>query len=157
MKETRQEKFRRIAENRMTRIFVNMNLIANLSNRNQYEYTENDINELFKAYDDKGNEVRAFFEPDYYPTQPLKNSFSFSGILEKSNGKETRQEKFRRVAENRMNRIYADMNLIANLSNRKNYTYSIQEVDELFQAYDDKGNEIQAFFEPLKEKFEFMN
>lgn len=49
------------------------------------------------------------------------------------------------------------MNLIANLSNRRNYTYSIQEVDELFQAYEDKGMEIRAYFEPLREKFSFLN
>lgn len=48
------------------------------------------------------------------------------------------------------------MNLIANLSNRRNYTYSIQEVDELFQAYEDKGMEIRAYFEPLREKFSFF-
>ncbi|WP_255247453.1 hypothetical protein [Paucisalibacillus globulus] len=157
MKETRQEKFRRIAETRMTRIFVNMNLIANLSNKNQYEYSEEDVNKLFQAYEDKGAEIRLFFEPNYISNEPLKETFSFSDALEKSNGNESKHKKFLRIAENRMNRIFADMNLIANLSNKRNYTYTIQEVDELFQAYDDKGNEIRAFFDPLKEEFTFSN
>lgn len=68
---------------------------------------------------------------------------------------ETRQEKFRRIAEKRMSRVFSDMSLIANLSNRKHYTYSIQEVDELFKAYEEKGKEIRDYFEPLKEKFTF--
>lgn len=157
MKETRQEKFRRIAETRMSRIFVNMNLIANLSNRNQYDYTEGDVYELFHAYDIKGNEIRTYFESDYSVDKKLKTTFSFSNVLEKTNEKETQREKFRRVAANRMNKVFADMNLIANLSNRRNYSYTIQEVDELFQSYEDKGNEIRAFFEPLKEKFTFIN
>ena len=72
---------------------------------------------------------------------------------------ETRQEKFRRIATKRMSRIFSNMNLIANLSNKKNYMYSQQKVDELFQAYHDKGKEIRAYFEsqspsqPLKEHF----
>ena len=59
---------------------------------------------------------------------------------------ETKEEKFKRVAENRMKKVFSDMNLIANLSNRKHYTYSVQEVEELFQAYHDKGKEVQAYF-----------
>lgn len=155
MKETRQEKFRRIAETRMNRIFANMNLIANLSNRNQYDYTKEDVNELFQAYSQKGDEIRTLFEFNNSSNPILTKTFSFSETIEKSNQKETMREKFRRVSENRMNRVFADMNLMANLSNKRNYTYTIQEIDELFQAYEDKGLEIRAFFEPLKEKFFF--
>ncbi len=153
--ETRQEKFRRIATRRMSRIFNNMNLIANLSNKKNYMYSQQEINELFQAYDDKGKEIRAYFESQS-PSNPLKKScFKFAENMERNTSKETKEEKFKRVAENRLNRVLSDMNLIANLSNRKHYTYSVEEVEELFQAYEDKGKEIKRYFEPLKEEFTF--
>ncbi|QWH41036.1 hypothetical protein EXW53_04850 [Bacillus mycoides] len=56
-----------------------------------------------------------------------------------------------------MNRVFAARNLIANLSNRRSYTYSIQKFNETFQYYEDEGIEIRAYFEPLREKFSFFN
>lgn len=155
--ETRQEKFRRIATKRMSRIFSNMNLIANLSNKKNYMYSQQKVDELFQAYHDKGKEIRAYFESQS-PSQPLKEPyFKFIENTERNTSMETKEEKFKRVAENRMKKVFSDMNLIANLSNRKHYTYSVQEVEELFQAYHDKGKEVQAYFEPLKEEFSFSN
>ncbi len=151
--ETRQERFRRIAERRMSRIFSNMNLIANLSSRKNYIYSEQEVNELFQAYMEKGKEVRKYFDSSITLKNTINSDFKFS----ESEGKtmSDKEEKFRRVAENRMSRVFSDMGLIANLSNRKHYTYSVQEVDELFQAYEDKGREIRAYFEPLKKEFTF--
>ncbi|MBD8027868.1 hypothetical protein H9636_14540 [Ureibacillus sp. Re31] len=155
--ETRQEKFRRIATKRMSRIFSNMNLIANLSNKKNYMYCQQEVDELFQAYHDKGKEIRAYFESQS-TSQPLKEPcFKFAENMERDTSKETKEEKFKRVAENRINKVFSDMNLIANLSNRKHYTYSVQEVEELFQAYHDKGKEVRAYFEPLKEEFTFSN
>ncbi|UJA36493.1 hypothetical protein [Bacillus velezensis] len=151
-KETRQDKFRRIAEKRMTRIFSDMNLIANLSNRNNYVYSDQDVEELFQAYEAKGKEIRLYFDSEIPIKQPLSTSFSFS---DKDKSNIAKNNKFKIVAEKRMDRIFSDMNLIANLSNKKNYNYSSQEIDELFQAYEDKGKEIRRYFEPLKKEFTF--
>ncbi|HFK1792707.1 TPA: hypothetical protein ACGXGE_005603 [Bacillus pacificus] len=153
-KETRKEKFRRIAEKRMTRIFSDMNLIANLSNRNNYVYSSQEVEEFFRAYEDKGKEIRAYFELDIPVKQPLSTTFSFS---DNNDSKEVKNTKFKSIAEKRMTRMFSDMNLIANLSNKKNYTYTAQEIDELFQAYEDKGKEIKRYFEPLKEEFTFSS
>lgn len=150
--ETRQEKFRRIAEKRMSRIFTNMNLIANLSSKKNYTYSEHEVNELFEAYMKKGQETKKYFESPITLKNNTISNFEFS---EDNNKKSIKEEKFRKIAENRMSRVFSDMSLIANLSNRKHYTYSIQEVDELFKAYEEKGKEIRAYFEPLKEKFTF--
>lgn len=150
--ETRQEKFRRIAEKRMTRIFTDMNLIANLSSKKNYMYSEQEVNELFEGYMKKGEEVKKYFES---PITLKNNTISNFKFLENNNEKNIKEEKFRKIAENRMSRVFSDMSLIANLSNKKHYTYSIQEVDELFQAYEEKGLEIKAYFEPLKEEFTF--
>ncbi|WP_238907165.1 hypothetical protein [Clostridium sp. YIM B02506] len=150
--ETRQEKFRRIAERRMSRIFSNMNLIANLSSKKNYMYSNQEITELFEAYMKKGAEIRKYFDSPITLKNNTISNFKFS---EDNKEKSVKEDKFRRVAENRMSRVFSDMTLIANLSNKKHYTYSVQEVDELFQAYEEKGLEIRAFFEPLKEKFTF--
>ncbi|ELU5587512.1 hypothetical protein SCB17_001944 [Clostridium perfringens] len=150
--ETRQEKFRRIAEKRMSRIFSNMNLIANLSSKKNYMYSEQEVTELFEAYKKKGEEIRKYFDS---PITLKNNTISTFKFSEDNNKKNVKEEKFRKIAENRMSRVFSDMSLIANLSNRKHYTYSIQEVDELFQAYEEKGLEIKAYFEPLKENFTF--
>ncbi|MEC1543726.1 MULTISPECIES: hypothetical protein [Bacillaceae] len=155
-KETRLEKFRRIAETRMNRIFTNMNLIANLSNKKHYSYSQQEIDELFNAYQNKGTEIRSLFENSSSSEIILSKEFSFSS-KENKNDDDEQNNKFRRIAENRMNRVFVDMNLIANLSNKKHYSYLSQDVDELFQAYENKGIEIGAYFEPLKEKFTFSN
>ncbi|QTB26600.1 hypothetical protein [Lysinibacillus sphaericus] len=156
-KETRQEKFRRIAETRMSRIFSDLNLMANLSNKKHYEYSSQDVKEIFDALYNKGRDVRTYFEDYSSSRQPLSKSFSFSNKEGKIQEKETKEEKFRRIAETRISRIFVDMNLIANLSNKKHYKYSIQEVDELFTAYENKIREIQFYFEPLTQNFTFSN
>lgn len=153
--ETRQERFRRIAERRMSRIFSNMNLIANLSSKKNYMYSNQEVNELFQAYMEKGKEIRKYFESPITLKITTNQNFKFSENNKENSVREDKEEKFRRVAENRMSRVFSDMSLIANLSNRKHYTYSVQEVDELFQAYEEKGIEIRAYFEPLKEEFTF--
>ncbi|WP_217581817.1 hypothetical protein [Lysinibacillus sp. GbtcB16] len=152
-KETREEKFIRIAEKRMSRIFSQMNLIANLSSKKHYSYTENEVKELFQCYEDKGKEIKLFFESSSNIDFPLPTEFSFSNAIER----EEKGEKFRKLAESRMSKIFTDMNLIANLSNKKNYSYNSFQINELFQAYEDKGKEIKLFFEPLNDKFTFSN
>jgi len=153
--ETRNEKFRRLGESRMSRIFLNMNSITNLSNKKNYMYSEHEIDELFKCYKDKGIEIKTYFETQITLQKPTNSIFTFSKCIKQDHQKETKEERFRRVAENRLSKVLSDMNLIANLSIRKHYTYSIQEVNELFQAYEDKGIEVRAYFEPLKDKFSF--
>lgn len=154
-KETRNEKFRRISRNRMTRIFVNMNLIANLSNKKNYNYKEEEINELFEAYYLKGKEVRSYFEQTEKTEKISEPYFIFKTKLDNEDIEDTKRVKFRKLAEQRMSRILYDMNLIANLSNRSHYTYTEQEIDELFQAYEEKGEKIKMYFEPLLEEFNY--
>lgn len=152
-KESREEKFIRIAEKRMSRIFSQMNLIANLSSKKHYSYTDNEIKELFQAYENKGKEIKGFFEPSSNINFPLSTEFNFSNATEQ----EEKGAKFRKLAESRMSKVFNDMNLIANLSNRKNYSYNPLQISELFQGYEDKGKEIKLFFEPLNDKFTFSN
>ncbi|EOO11488.1 hypothetical protein [Bacillus cereus] len=156
-KETRSEKFRRISKSRMSRIFVNMNLMANLSNKKNYNYIDEEINELFEAYEKKGREVSSYFDATEGVKGITEANFVFKVNLDNEDLQDTKRVKFRRLAEQRMSRIFHDMNLIANLSNKSHYTYTPQEVDELFQAYEEKGERIKLYFEPLLEEFKYSN
>lgn len=154
MKNERHQKFREISERRMTRVFENMNLIANLSNKKNYEYVVNEeIEELFFVYREKGEEIKSYFENNI-GVKPAITEFKFS---RKSDFEilEPKRKKFRELAEARMTKVFLDMNLIANLSNKTNYTYTIQEVDELFQAYEEKGRMVESRFLPLIKEFKY--
>ena len=48
-KETKRERFVRIAEARTNRILDNMRLLGNCSSKSNYEYTEEDVRKIFAA------------------------------------------------------------------------------------------------------------
>ncbi|MCH4242457.1 MAG: hypothetical protein LKF81_11240 [Prevotella sp.] len=47
--ENKREKFVRLAENRTNRIIDQIELLGNLSNTSAYEYSEKDVDKMFKA------------------------------------------------------------------------------------------------------------
>lgn len=49
MGETKKEKFKRIAEKRTNRVIDTMQLIGNLANTSSYEYSQKDVDKMFKA------------------------------------------------------------------------------------------------------------
>lgn len=151
MKESRNEKFRRISEKRMSRVFKNMNLLANLSNKHRYDFSVDEIEEMFEVYFDKGKEIKSYFGDDRPVNKPTISSFIFSN---KPIEDCERNLKFRNIAEKRLSRILNDMNLIANLSVKNHYQYNEGEVEELFNAYYVKGIGIKEFF-ILEEEFKF--
>lgn len=60
--ETKREKFVRIAETRTNKIIDMIKLLGNCSNKNAYEYTEKDINEIFSAIEKELKVARKKFE-----------------------------------------------------------------------------------------------
>lgn len=47
--ETKRDKFVRLAESRVDNALRNINLIGNLSNKSNYEYTQADVDKIIKA------------------------------------------------------------------------------------------------------------
>lgn len=47
--ESKRDKFVRLAEKRMDNILKGMELMGNLSNTNNYEYTQDDLNKIIKT------------------------------------------------------------------------------------------------------------
>ncbi len=60
--ETKNERFRRLADSRGERLRREIRLIGNLSNTKNYEYDQDDVNALFGPIDQAMNEVRKQFE-----------------------------------------------------------------------------------------------
>ena len=61
---------------------------------------------------------------------------------------ETRNERFRRLAATRGDRLIREISLLGNLSNQKNYEYSPTEVQELFEPIENELREVRAQFDP---------
>lgn len=57
----KREKFKQIAERRTVRAIYDLRLIGNLSNRNNYEYTEKDVNKILSTLQAELNELKAEF------------------------------------------------------------------------------------------------
>jgi hypothetical protein len=60
--ETNHERFKRLAEARVTKTIKDIRLIANLSNRNNYAYTPTDIEKIFKALEKELKVAKARFD-----------------------------------------------------------------------------------------------
>jgi len=59
--ETPEERFKRIAALRTNAILDRLRILGNLSNRQMYSYSEEDINKIFSAINKQFREVRAKF------------------------------------------------------------------------------------------------
>ncbi|MCK2200696.1 hypothetical protein [Corynebacterium callunae] len=62
--------------------------------------------------------------------------------------KETKKERFRRLAKSRGDRLLKEINLLGNLANKKNYDYDEADVDALFSAIENELRETKAQFNP---------
>jgi hypothetical protein len=61
MQEDKQAKFRRLAKQRGERILKDMRLLGNLSNTNNYSYTEDEVKKIFATLDDELKYARSRF------------------------------------------------------------------------------------------------
>ena len=59
--ETPEERFKRVAEARTNAVLDKVRILGNLSNRQMYSYSEEDINKIFSAINKQIKEVRAKF------------------------------------------------------------------------------------------------
>jgi len=64
--------------------------------------------------------------------------------------KETRKERFKRLAEKRTNNVIRNIRILANCSNRSSYDYSKSDIDKIF-------NTITAELKIARSKFTFRN
>ena len=65
---------------------------------------------------------------------------------------ETKQERFKRLAKLRGDRVLKDIQLLGNLSNRNNYEYSDQDVRKLYSALEEELRISKARFSSNKKR-----
>lgn len=66
----------------------------------------------------------------------------------KNAGSESRNQRFRRLAESRGDRLIREISLLGNLANRKNYEYSHHEIEALFGPIEAELRAVRALFDP---------
>ncbi|OZT13658.1 hypothetical protein CHN50_03530 [Priestia aryabhattai] len=62
MKETKSERFIRVAEARTNKIIALMELLGNCANRNNYEYTDQEVATIMKTLDTELAALKAKFD-----------------------------------------------------------------------------------------------
>ena len=60
--ETKRDKFVRLAENRMNNVLKGIELLGNLSNQNNYEYTQQDLNKIIKTLKEAVNDLEKVYD-----------------------------------------------------------------------------------------------
>jgi hypothetical protein len=60
--ESHNERFRRLAGKRVTRTIKDIRLIGNLGNRNNYEYTDDEVEKIFRTLEKELKLARAKFD-----------------------------------------------------------------------------------------------
>lgn len=63
-KSTRRERFENVAARRTQKILEFLDSLANCSNRNNYEYNENDVKKIFNAIKDRIKTTEAAFDKE---------------------------------------------------------------------------------------------
>ena len=61
--------------------------------------------------------------------------------------KETKDEKFRRLAESRVNTVLDRLRLLGQLSDKKNYEYTDEQVSKIFRAIDSELKDTKSKFQ----------
>jgi len=70
--ETKNEKFKRLAEKRVNNVIKQLELIGNLSNSSAYDFEEKDIEKIFKAIKIEVKKAELQFDKK----EPFKNKFN---------------------------------------------------------------------------------
>jgi len=65
---------------------------------------------------------------------------------------ETPNERFKRIATLRTNTVLDKIRILGNLSNKKMYSYSEEDIDRIFSAINKRLKEVRAKFNPHKQK-----
>ena len=73
-------------------------------------------------------------------------------VKEKVHG-ETKEEKFKRIAEARTLRILNDLRLLGNCANMSVYSYTHQDVNKIFSTLEKELKRVNGLFDKPKNKF----
>lgn len=75
-------------------------------------------------------------------------------VVVKNEGKETKREKFVRLAEARTNKILNMLQLLGNCANTNTYDYTQKDVEKIFVAIESEVKETKKKFNKMENKKE---
>ena len=75
-------------------------------------------------------------------------------VVVKNEGKETKREKFVRLAEARTNKILNMLQLLGNCANTNTYDYTQKDVEKIFAAIESEVKETKKKFNKMENKEE---
>ena len=75
-------------------------------------------------------------------------------VVVKNEGKETKREKFVRLAEARTNKILNMLQLLENCANTNTYDYTQKDVEKIFAAIESEVKETKKKFNKMENKKE---
>ncbi len=61
-KESKRERFIRIAERRVNNLLNNLDSLGKCANKKNYEYNDEDVRKIFKAIDNKINDIKELYK-----------------------------------------------------------------------------------------------
>ena len=68
------------------------------------------------------------------------------------NPMETREKRFKRIAEKRTDRVLNDVRILGNCSNKSTYSYTEEEVNKIFRTIDEELKHAKAKFKTSRSK-----
>ena len=71
-KRDRKEKFIELAEKRVNKLLGSLNLISNLSNQRNYEYTEQQVGKIMRVIEGEVSKVKSIFNQNVKKTKKFK-------------------------------------------------------------------------------------
>lgn len=75
MSSKRRDRFERVASNRVQKIIDTLNLLGNCANKNNYEYSEKDVELMFREINKSLKETKLLFDNELSKTN--KSVFKF--------------------------------------------------------------------------------
>ena len=75
MASKRRERFEKVASNRVQKVIDYLNLLGNCANKNNYEYSQKDVELMFKEINRTLKETRILYDKELNKTS--KGGFSF--------------------------------------------------------------------------------
>jgi len=78
-------------------------------------------------------------------------AFKFNKSKDKT-PRESKEERFKKVAGRRVQNILNQMRLLRNCSNRGNYSYNEEQVNKIFKAVDEQWKHVKSDFNKHKNK-----
>ncbi|MEL3962563.1 hypothetical protein MKZ01_15180 [Lysinibacillus endophyticus] len=70
--EEKKDRFKRVAETRTQKILDMMELLGNCSNKNNYEYTQEDVRKIMKALEEELSVLKKKFESNLSKNEKFK-------------------------------------------------------------------------------------